>query len=273
MVTWEWCHSRGLSYITLPKWQEQGLTVAITARTGGLSKGDYASLNLALHVGDDKETVLANRERLASALSISLSDMVAASQVHKTNVAVVTGHDRGRGMVDNLSPLPETDAMVTDCEGIFLTAFFADCVPILLFDPRRRVVGLVHSGWKGTMGRIAQGAVRVMQEQFGSRPSDIQVFLGPAIGGCCYEVDSSLADRVVNTLHVDAGYLVERRMGRSYWHLVRTNYHILEISGIPRQNMEASGICTRCNQSLFYSHRGSGGRTGRFAVVLGLNKR
>ncbi len=273
MVTWEWCHSRGLSYITIPKWEEQGLTVAITARRGGFSQGEYASLNLGLHVGDDPGTVLANRELLASVLNISLPDMVAASQIHKTNVAVVTEDDKGRGTADLFSVLPETDGMVTDCEGVFLTAFFADCVPILLFDARRRVVGLVHSGWKGTIGGIAAVAIRVMRERFGSQPPDIQAFLGPAIGGCCYEVDSNLADRVVNVFKDDTGFFVERRLGTTYWDLTKTNCYILELSGIPRENVGVSGICTRCNQDLFYSHRGSGGKTGRFAAVIGLKKR
>jgi len=273
VVSWHLHSVQGLSYITLPEWQKQGLTVAITTRTGGFSQGEYSSLNLAFHVGDDQTAVLSNRELLASVLRISLADMVCACQVHKANVRIVTEADKGKGVFEYASALPETDAMVTDCEGVFLTTFYADCIPILLFDVTRRVIGLAHGGWKGTMAKIASATVEVMRKEFGSYPQDIKAFIGPGIGGCCYEVDDGLAAQVRTVFGKDSRFLLEEKQGRNYWYLDRTNFFILENAGLHHQNIGLCGMCTRCNQELFYSYRGSGGRTGRFAVVLGFNKR
>ena len=164
------------------------LVCAFSTRVGGVSQGPFASLNLGMHVGDDSQTVLINRQRLSHALGISLDEWVTAEQVHGGAVAVVTDSHRGRGAFSKELAVPGVDGLVTNTPGTWLVCFYADCVPMVFWDIAKGVVGIAHAGWRGALTNIGGAVVRAMQERFGSPVGEIRALIGPAIGPCCYEV-------------------------------------------------------------------------------------
>jgi polyphenol oxidase len=176
-----------LDLLTWPAFEASGADVAVTGRAGGASSGAYASLNMSLTVGDEPESVLENRRRVAVAFGASTGDFVYARQVHGTGVHVVGGQDRGRGTLSVDDSIPDTDALVTTTRGVVLAILTADCVPIVLHDPVAGVLACVHSGWRGTVARIAAATVAAM-EKLGSRPADIIAGVGPAIDPASYQV-------------------------------------------------------------------------------------
>ncbi len=244
----------------------------VSTRTGGFSTAPYASLNLALHVGDDPKKVLKNRERLASALRIPLSNFTIGEQIHSGNVRVISDQLRGIGSVDHKRAINGTDAMVTNVSNIALMVLLADCVPILFFDPVKRVIGVAHAGWRGTIRLVAQNTVRVFRERFGTSPTDIAVALGPSIGPCCYEVGPEVAGQVQRILRAKSskrGYInKESSDSKAYFNLWEANKGQLLRVGIPEENIEIAGVCTNCNSDLFFSRRHQKGPTARFGAAI-----
>lgn len=269
-MKWEWKEQGNLTYLTLPDWNEQGAVTAFTTRAGGLSTGSFRSLNLGLHVGDDKDLVIANRELVSRGLGFTLEQMVCCEQIHSNGVLVVNHDHAGRGANDHRDALPGCDAMITNCPGIFLTEFYADCFPIYFFDPTERVIALAHSGWKGTALRIAEAVLKVMKNDFGCRLKDIQVFIGPGIGAECFSVDDDRKSQVERLFTFYDEIIYSYNEKQHVWDLDLTNRLILEQSGIPEDNITSCRICTACNQERFFSYRASGGQTGRMGAVLGL---
>jgi hypothetical protein len=234
----------------------------VFTRLGGVSLPPYDSLNVGEFVGDEERHVEENLRRICGALGISINDLVSAFQVHGSNLKVAGLDDRGRAF-------PETDALITDAPGIALMLRFADCVPIVLYDPFRSCVGLVHAGWKGTVEGLARKAVIAMMEAYGSRRKDILAGLGPSIGPCCYRIGKDVVEAVQSAFS-DWHFPLIRRGDSFYLDLREANRMQLEEVGVER--IEVSGICTSCRSEEFFSHRAEGGRTGRFAVVVGLAK-
>ncbi len=157
-----------------------------------------------------------------------------------------------------------SDAVVSDLRDSYFTMTFADCVPVLLSDRRLGVVGAVHAGWRGSALGIAGHTVHMMIEHFGSRPEDIVAGIGPSIGPCCYEVDRDVAEAFGPD--VTAGEGARRKLD-----LWLTNRNQLLDAGIAEHSIQTAGICTSCHVCDFYSHRAEGGRTGRFALCIGLS--
>lgn len=244
-------------------WPE--LTQTVFGRVGGVSEPPFDSLNASFAVQDDPERVRANRELMARAVGWDPSRIVSAGQVHGDRAVAVTRRDAGA------PDLPATDALVTNEAGVLLLLKFADCVPILLWDPVKRVVGLAHAGWRGTVRHTPAAALELMARSFGSSPSDVLVGIGPSIGPCCYDVGP---DVVAEAGREFAGVDVLLRDGseRVRFDLWTANAETLMRQGVPEENIVVAGICTRCNSDLFFSHRAAGGRTGRFAVVAGLRE-
>jgi YfiH family protein len=149
---------------------------------------------------------------------------------------------------------------------------FADCVPVLLHDPVKGWVGLVHAGWKGTVGGAARKAVQAARETFGSRPEDILAAIGPSIGPCCYEVGEDVVAAVHSGLP-ECADLLSARDGGVHLDLWRANACQLAAVGVPAANVEVSGYCSSCRTDLFFSHRKERGKTGRMAAVIGLRAR
>lgn len=241
----------------------------VSTRLGGFSAPPYKSLNLGFHVEDERITVLKNRILLASTLGKSLNNFTVAKQVHQANVTVITEDLIGKGAADYRSAIESTDAMITNVPDIYLMVFLADCVPILFFDPTKRVIGIVHSGWKGTLKLIAQKTVKALQKNFSSLPEDIIAAIGPSIGPCCYEVGSEVIEEVKNAFKTKNDYIVnESTDGNGYFNLWKANKTQLVKAGIPERNIEVAEICTCCNADIFFSARSQKGKTGRFGAGI-----
>lgn len=252
------------------------LAHAIFSRQGGLSAAPYASLNTGLSVGDDRPTVYANRRLLSEALgrpewSIATSWIVHGDVVIEVGAEWKLDHEqlgdpgfRRRG-----------DALMTREPGVFLLISFADCLPVLYFDPVQRVAAIAHAGWRGTSLGIAGQTVGALAERFGSRPADLLVGLAPAIGPCCYEVGPDVLETFAQTpgLMETAVFTphVNGRSDRWSLDLKETNRKQLLMAGVAPAHIEVMPFCTACRTDLFFSHRREQGKTGRFAVLVGLN--
>ncbi len=177
----------GLHLLAWPALDASGADAAVTARSGGVSSGPYATLNLSLTVGDDPGCVRENRRRLAAGFGASPEDFVFARQVHGAGVRVVGAADRGSGAFCMDDAIADADALITATPGLVLAILTADCVPIVLHDPHVRVLACVHAGWRGTVAGVSVAALAAMQA-LGSRPSDVIAGLGPAIAAARYQV-------------------------------------------------------------------------------------
>ena len=185
----------GLHLLAWPALDASGADAVVTARSGGVSSGPYATLNLSLSVGDDQECVRQNRRRLAAALGASLEDFVFARQVHGAGVRVVGAADRGSGALCLDDAIADADALVTATPGVVLAILTADCVPIVLHDPVARVLACVHAGWRGTVAGVSAATLAAMQA-LGSRPSDVIAGIGPAIAAARYQVGADVHQAV-----------------------------------------------------------------------------
>lgn len=253
-----------------------GISAGFTGRRGGISRAPYHSFNLAYHVEDDPQDVLVNRRLLCEALGFQPQNWVCGEQVHSSNIAVVTSEHAGKGWADRESAFQNTDGLVTDVPGLLLTSFYADCVPLYFIDPVRRVVGLAHAGWKGTVANIAGEMVRTMQQQYGSNPAELHAAIGPSIGMDQYEVDAHVMDKVdVWTAALQGNgqeptYAKQGLPGKTWLDLKQLNREIMIFAGIQPQHIEYSTWCTYDHHDLFFSYRADGGRTGRMASWIGI---
>jgi len=233
----------------------------VFTRLGGTSGPPYHWLNVGKSVGDDEKAVDANYDLICQTLGIHGGDIATAYQVHSANVAVVGPEDRGRVAL-------RTDALVTNGPGVFLMLRFADCVPIAFYDPVQRAIGLAHAGWKGTLSKAAQKTVEAMMEAYGSRPADLIACIGPSIGPCCYQIGGNVVRRVDEVFPHQPQLLHHQGDGSRHFDLWEANR--LQLAALGVHQIEVSGLCTACHNDEFFSHRADNGRTGRFAVVVGL---
>lgn len=204
----------------------------------------------------------ANRARVAGALGRTLDDHVEASQVHGSVTAIVDASNRGQ-------TIEAADGLATRDPLALLAVHCADCVPIILADPVRRAVAVVHTGWRGTAEGAAAAAVRTMADAFGSRPGDLHAVIGPAIGPCCYAVDAPVVERFARWLWRDKVFVPA---GPRQWmlDLWEANRIQLQETGIPRDAIAQAALCTSCHPALFFSHR-RGGRSGRMGALVALS--
>ncbi len=252
--------------------KQSGADHFVSTRIGGLSPPPYESLNLGLHVEDTAKTVLKNRKRLAANIGISLSDFTIARQVHSGTVTIVTEKMRGYGAADLDTAVKATDAIVTDVPHLCLMVLMADCVPILFFDPQKRVIAAVHAGWRGTVKLAAQNTANTLKEKFNCKLTDVLVGIGPSIGPCHYEVGPEVIAQVEDTFGSTEGYIDNKTSdGKGYFNLWEANKRQIIETGIPAQNIEVPQICTYCNAHLFFSERHQRGRTGRFGAGIMLS--
>ena len=247
----------------------QGIRHFVTTRTGGFSNPPYDSLNLGFHVGDDPENVLKNRKRLAATIGIPLDHFTIGRQIHSGNVTIISEEMSGKGSTEHREAINATDAMVTTAPGICLIILVADCVPLLFFDPARKVIGVAHAGWKGTLQCVVLNTVRSMESVFGSSPQDIVVGMGPSIGPCCYEVGPEIISRVESIFGTTREYIVkESRDGKGCFDLWKANLKQLLYAGVEEKNIEMAQKCTCHNPELFFSYRHQKGDTGRFGAGI-----
>ena len=222
---------------------------------------------IGLNGAIDNSTILYNRRLLAEQVGISPDSYVFAVQVHDNKVAVVQDEDRGKGAFERSSYLCDVDAMVTNRKGICLVTQAADCVPILFFDPVKLVIGSAHAGWKGTVAKISAEVVKTMIAEFGSNPADLIAAIGPSIGSCCYEVGDVVVSMVNDAFSSAEGLIVSnKKYSNPVFDLWEANRRTLVEAGVKSENIEIAGICTKCNNHIFFSARA--GDKGRFGAGI-----
>jgi polyphenol oxidase len=265
----------GLRLLTWPALDASGAGAAVTARSGGVSSGPYATLNLSLSVGDDPGRVLENRRRLAAALGVGLDDFVFARQVHGAGVRVVGHADRGSGAFWIDDAVEGADALVTTVPGVALAILTADCVPIVLHDPVAGVLACVHAGWRGTVAGVTVAAVAAMQN-LGSRPSDIVAGLGPAAAADRYQVGPDVHQAVTRSFGPAApAFLRPDPSAPDRWllDLHAANRHALLAAGVPAPQIHATthptGPTPPVSPGHFFSDRAAR-PCGRLALVARL---
>jgi YfiH family protein len=254
-------YSAGLCYYQFEQWP--ALVHGVFTRHGGLSAAPWHSLNLGGNVGDSPQAVRVNHERMYAALAVRGERACSVWQVHSADVILVDRPVQGRRW------LARADAMITNRPETPLSMRFADCVPILFYDPVQGAIGMAHAGWRGTVRGVASNTVRAMVEAFGCRPQHIQAGIGPSIGPECYQV----GEEVVTAVQTYFGTLdgVVRRDpadGTAYLDLWAANRLDLERAGV--EQIEVAAICTASHTDEFFSHRAEQGRTGRFGAVMTL---
>ncbi len=237
-----------------------GVFHGVFTRRGGVSPSPYDFLNVSYFVGDDHEAVETNHDLICQALGLSREDITAAQQVHGSQVTLVGAGDRGQ-------VIPAADALIADAPGVALMLRFADCLPVLLYDPVHQAFGLIHAGWRGTVGGIAAKTALAMVEAYDSRPADIMAGLGPCIGPCCYQVGAEVIEPVKANFNYWQELLQPQGDGSVHFDLWEANRRQLAEVGV--QKIEVSQLCTACHTEEFFSYRAEGGHTGCFAVVLG----
>lgn len=253
---------------------EDLVTHAISTRVGGVSQSPFDSLNLALHVGDERENVIANRKKFAQSLGFKISDLVEPNQVHGDKIFRVDENYRGCGCQNYADTIPETDALITNVAKLPLMLCFADCVPIFFVDVENRAIGLAHGGWKGTLKKIAAKTLLKMRDEFGTRVENCLVGVAPSIGSCCYEVGGEVVDRCKKVFPTNHGELLIARDGKIFLDLWRANVVQLTEIGVPEKNIDVAGECTCCQSGWYFSYRAAQkknfDRTGRIAALLAL---
>lgn len=262
-----------LRFYRIPSFEATGqVEHGFTTRSGGVSEGPYWSLNTAFHVGDAVESVRANRALACGALGINPDDIVAGKQVHGDRVEVVSLGDKGRGARVFEDALTDVDALVTAEQGVPLSSYYADCVPVFLFDPVKKVVALAHAGWKGTVAKIGLKTVKKMAEVFGTKPADCLAGVGPSIGPCCYEVSGQVIGLFKKSFSNGEELAEFLHPGKWRLNLWKANYHTLLEAGLPENNIAVASVCTSCRSDLFFSYRAEGGITGRMASFIMLKQ-
>lgn len=245
--------------------RETGIQHGFSTRKGGVSKEHLASLNLSFSVEDAKENVLENFRRIGERFGKTPEDFVLSKQSHETKVLKVGTKDRGKGITKDRD-YEGIDALITDEEGLILSCFSADCVPILFFDPIHKAIGACHSGWRGTKGKILQNVVEEMRKHFSSNPAEILIAIGPSICKEQYVVSEDLALSFLEDypdLGEDTASPIQRiskdKFQLDLWDL---NRRIALNCGIKEEHISISGYCTMENPELFFSHRYSQGKRG-----------
>lgn len=217
-----------------------------STRRGGISNFPYDSLNLGYQTGDAQHNIEENRKRFFQAIEIISEQVAVPEQIHDNQIA----------KVDNPGHFPETDGLITNVPRIVLSIQTADCLPIFLLDPVRPAIGLIHAGWRGTEAKISQKAVKAMSDHFETKPDDLQIFFGPSIGPCCYNIGPDVAE------HFSNKYITKGKLN-----LWKCNMDQLIQMGMSSHQIRMSRLCTACHPEWFFSHRRSGGKTGRMNAI------
>ena len=230
-----------------------------TDRYGGVSKPPYDSLNLATHVGDDIKNVMKNRVIISKMYSLDLRNLIYMDQIHSDHIEVIKDSMQTK--------IPNCDGLLTDQKGISLMVLVADCIPILLFDPVKKVIGAVHAGRNSTFKKIAKKSILKMQEVYGSESKNIIVCLGASIHKCCYEISKDIADIAIKNF---GEIYIKRREERYFLDLQLLNRDQLLEVGVKEENISISDECSCCNDEYFSYRRD--GITGRFAGIISLRR-
>jgi len=232
-------------------------------RKGGVSPQPWASLNLGGTTGDSRENIIENRKRIFDLMERPVESIFDSWQVHGTQVIFPEAPRPLDGLHE------KADILITDRRDITLFMRFADCVPVMLYDPKKRVIGLIHAGWQGTVKLAGKVAVEAMSQRYGCSPENIFAGIGPSIGPEDYEIGKDVEAAVAASFAGDSARLIRHENGRMYLDLWKANQIALERAGV--MQIEIAGISTANDISRWYSHRAEKGATGRFGAFLALD--
>lgn len=241
-----------------------------STRRGGVSTGVYESMDLSFSMGDDPKHVRRNFDLWCGGLGTEVENIVMVHQTHTANVMAVSGEMRGQGVI-RPREFRDVDAMITNEKGVALVTSHADCVPVYLYDPVKEAIGMVHAGWRGTVGEIAGNAVRKMGAEYGCDPADMYAMVGPCISQKRFECDRNVID-AVDAMSVDAGsmYYLDGESGKYHASLAGINRIVLMDAGIDESHIDMNDVCTYDNEDLYFSHRRQGPARGSQAAMLQL---
>ncbi len=266
------CQTEGVVYLSYPSLEKTGMVRhGFSTRLGGVSEGVYASMNLSFSRGDKEAAVQENYRRIARAIGFDWESVVTSDQTHTANVRVVTNRDKGCGLTKP-RPYQDVDGMITNELGITLATFYADCVPLYLLDPVKKAIGLSHSGWKGTVGKIGKATVQAMEREYGTNPEDLIVAIGPSICQDCYEVSEDVIEEFQTAFPREQwdGLFYRKENGKYQLDLWESNRQIFLEARVKPENISIPNLCTCCNPQLLFSHRASKGKRGNLAAFLAL---
>ncbi|HYH05049.1 MAG TPA: peptidoglycan editing factor PgeF [Bacillota bacterium] len=242
---------------------------ALSLNDSGLIQGfsTQNAGNLALHTGDMPEKVIERRRDFLKVFGLKLEQLVAANQVHGTTIRKVDRQLAGAGALSFATALPETDALITEIPGIVLSIFTADCLPVFLYDPDTPAIAVIHAGWRGTLGRIAEKTLERMVDEYQTTPGRLRAAIGPAICRHCFQVNQDLADEFSK----DDPLAVESdSTTASYVDLPGFNARLLAKAGVAPENIDLSGACTSCQTETFFSYRAGNRTIGRMMGIISL---
>lgn len=256
-----------------PRLSETGMVRhCFTTRMGGVSSGEFATMNLSFTRGDNPDAVAENYHRVAEALGVAEEKIVCSDQTHTTNVRLVTAKDAGCGLKRERT-YQDVDGLITNEPGLTLATFYADCVPLYFVDTVHRAIGLSHSGWRGTVHRMGRATIDAMHEAYGTDPKDVLCAIGPSICQDCYEVSGDVAEEFTKEFGTKAQSLLEaKENGKFQLDLWEANALVLKDAGVPENQIIRPTVCTCCNHKLLFSHRASHGRRGNLGAFLCLNE-
>jgi len=252
----------GVSYITFNLFDQYELKHGIFMRHGGVSPAPWRSLNLATSVGDSRENVIENRNRIVSSLGLNAESIFDVWQVH-SNKVIRTNNPRALDQTHQRG-----DAIVTNCQNVSLLMLFADCVPVLLMDIEKRVIAIAHAGWQGTLNEVVLKTIQEMINTYQCEPKDLIAGIGPAICQDHYEVGSDVIKRFKKTFKY-FDQVLKNKGSRTYLDLRKANLLMLKNANI--KDIEMMNICTACHTQDWFSHRAENQLTGRFGAIISLD--
>ena len=278
-----------LPYFTFEGLDKTGCVAhCFTTRKGGVSSGYLESLNFSINRGDTTENIAENYRRVAALFGKTSADIVCSAQTHTTNVRKVTAPDKGKGTLF-VRDYNDVDGLITNEPEIILATFYADCVPLFIVDPINKAIGLSHSGWRGTVGKMGQVTLEAMAREYGTDPANVRVAIAPSICQSCYEVGEEVAAAFEKAFVCDnakaAEYLerfqqeitekdiadclmYQKENGKYQLNLWYANFRVFRDAGVPNKQIEVTDICTCCNPDLLFSHRASNGNRGNLGAFI-----
>lgn len=265
-MTWEKREKDGCIWYTLPEWEAMGARIVMTTRVGGKGETPYQSLNLALHVGDDSATVIENRKHFLKAVGWQEKDFVSVRQVHGKEIVYADKTQCGSGFLAYEDCIADADGIFTDEKGPVMATFYADCLPLAIFHPQKRLLGLAHAGWRGTFQNIGLSLIDAMRTKADFDSAELYAAVGAGIGACCYEVDSEFKERFCKEYTEAEDWFTAGERGKYYFDNVKANITLLQQAGIKAGRISNLGLCTACENHQFFSFRKEQGKTGRHGL-------
>lgn len=241
---------------------------AFSTRLGGVSTGEFSSMNLSFGRGDSNENVIQNYKLFCTAAGFDYNTLVSSKQDHHTIVRRVSRDDVGIG-IWKPADMESVDGLITNQRGVTLVTHYADCTPLFFVDTANKAVGLAHGGWRGTVAGIAYITIQRMIEEFGTNPDNLICAIGPAISKCCYEVDEPVYEQFNKLTQLSrADFITPKANGKYIIDLLEVNKQFMQLAGVREENISVGDVCTMCNSELLFSHRASKGKRGGMVAMM-----